>query len=264
MYGLVTDSIRLAYIDEINQMETDIYYTNISYVYIDKEPDEVKLHIPISMRNSRHCAPNAIPICLQYKIQQGIDEIADLSERCDIDCILDGRILCPQIMRKTQISQFQINATFCIQCGNYLKGANRSFRFPTRKVAKSAQCICTDNKYYTEYICDIFKLLYYAKSNITLDNTQGDIKGTMMGLRRNVQMYNIWCLNTNISNTECPYVISFPNLSILCYSESDSDSNIESDFESDFECDSNASTISMFGIGDSNITKLSYISSDDD
>ena len=144
-----TLSIRSAYINEIQTIETDIYHTNRDLIYIEKEPDEIKRFLQKNDKYVRHCHRDFIPICLQYKIQQGIQEIAELTELCDIGRIMDGWIICPQIVRKTQTSQFQITATFCVRCGDYMKGANRSFRFPTRKVAILAQCAC-DYKYYTE------------------------------------------------------------------------------------------------------------------
>jgi len=263
-----TLSIRSAYINEIQAMETDVYNNNHELIYVEKEPDEIRQFIPKIYEHNRHCHRDFIPLCLQYKIQQGIGDVAELAEYCDVGRILEGGIVCPQIVRKTQTSQFQITATFCVRCGDYLKGANRSFRFPTRKVAFSAQCAC-DYKYYTEYLCDVFRLLYYVKSNITVENSGDDIMDTIMGLRRNIQMYNLWAtvsatVSANISS-ECPYVYSNTDLANInnnryCYSESDSDNDL-------FECDSDSSVVSLFGIGigDSGIIDIiSYISSEDE
>ena len=236
---------KMAYISEINSINQ--YIDNNEWIYIEKEPLEIKRFIARS-KHERHCHYFDIPICLRYKIQQHIQDISELAEYCDIEPLLSGMIQNPRMVRFTNSSSFNIEATFCIRCGNYMKGANRSFVLPTMKMARKSQCICVDDKYYTEYIYDILQLICYAKSNITAINSGEYISRHIIQLRGNIAKYNEW---RKAGVPTCPYS-SLDNLFSMCYSDSDDD-------------DDNRTFVPDLDSGDEFVGyEIQYISSDDD
>lgn len=226
-------------------------------IYIEYEPYEIKQYITKN-REARHCILNEnVPICLQYKIQQNIKKIAELAEFCYIDDLLNNIVLNPHINRYSQLSGLHVQATFCVKCGNYLVGANRSRTTPSRRLAIRAQCSCTDYKFYTEYVCDIYKLINFAKSNITVENSAYYTSDIMLS-QINIIKYNQWCkCDQNGISIICPYA-SLSELVGLYYSESESETDME------FDCDT-SSVGSLFVFGDEiRDYEISYVSDIDD
>jgi hypothetical protein len=219
---------KMAYVSEINSI--DHYIDKNEWIYIEHEPPEVKRFI-VRSNHERHCHYLDIPICLRYKIQRHIQDIAELAEYCDIEPLVSGMIQNPRMVRLTDCSSFTIKATFCIRCGNYMKGANRSFVLPTKKIAIKAQCMCVDEKYYTEYIYDILQLIRYAKSNITAVNSSNYISRHIIQLRGNLAKYNDW---RKAGVPTCPYS-SLDNLTNMCYSDSDDDDDDNRTFVPDLD-----------------------------
>ena len=251
-------TLKFIYVSDLHSIDLKPEIT-----YIEYEPPEIKQYITKNCE-ARHCVSNEnLPICLQYKIQQNIKKIAELAEFCYIDDLLNNTVLNPHINRYNQLSGLHVRATFCVKCGNYLVGANRSHTTPSRRLAIRAQCSCTDDKFYTEYVCDIYKLINFAKSNITVENSVY-YTSDIMRSQINIIKYNQWCKgDQNGIGIICPYA-SLSELVGLYYSESEPDTEFDMEFDMEFDCDT-SSVGSLFGIGDEiRDYEVSYVSDVDD